>query len=175
MIISFAWTSRAVLARFPDGRPAKTKTRRDWNIDYAAQFPANSIHKAYDKNPRVHGRHIADVRILKDPYQQRTGFMTEHDYEDEGLLWMEENGVMVPARNENRHKYPEQSPREFFEDWRSRNQLLYVVEFEVIDFIKRPPVGSAGYVQATRPFMSGSPFTSYRDEDEREWARVGKG
>lgn len=142
MIISFAWTSRAVLAKFPDGRPAKWKTRRGWDEDYAAQFPASSIHKAYDKNPRVHGHHIADVMILKDPYLQRTGHMTETDYEAEGLLWMEQNGIVVPARNENHRVLKEQTPRDFFEAWRERNELVYVVEFQVIEWTPRPALGT---------------------------------
>ncbi|MDV2988553.1 MAG: hypothetical protein P3T54_00100 [Dehalogenimonas sp.] len=120
MIISFAWTTNAFLA----GR--KRKTRRNWAPQYARRFKAGTSHQAYDKNPRIGGHQIGTVGIERDPYLQRTSMMTEDDFEAEGFKWMEENGISMRGV----------SPRQFFEDWKAADELVFVVEFETLECLK---------------------------------------
>src|SRR3712207_3360782 len=66
MMISFAWTTPALLA----GK--KTVTRRDWSDDYARRFRPGLIVDAYDQSPRRGGRKIGTIRIVsvrKEPLQ----------------------------------------------------------------------------------------------------------
>ena len=48
--------------------------------------------------------------------------MNEFDYETEGLLWIEGNGHLIKGK----------TPRKFFEDWKQKNDLLWVVDFKKI-------------------------------------------
>ena len=114
MIISFAWTTPALMA----GR--KHKTRRSWPESYAKKFHAGQIVDGYDRSPRYGGKLARKIRLLKDPYQQPTEQMTEQDFEDEGFKWMEEQKMLMRGR----------SPREFFEEWKEAGELVWVVEFD---------------------------------------------
>jgi hypothetical protein len=81
MIISFAWTTDVFL----QGR--KTATRRHWDDKYAQRFKPRMIVDAYDKNPRIGGKKIGQIKVTKI-YKQRLGDMTEDDLTKEGgLLW----------------------------------------------------------------------------------------
>jgi hypothetical protein len=51
--------------------------------------------------------------------------MTPHDYELEGLAWMERNGLLIRK----------QPPRVFFDNWKRENESVYVVDFQPIDLI----------------------------------------
>ena len=114
MIISFAWTTDSFLAN------AKDMTRRYWKDSHARKFKEGTIVDAYDKLPYRGGEKIGKIKIVKRPYQQRTGEMTEVDYKREGLLWMEQNNVTING----------QKPRDFFEKWKKKNDLVWVVEFK---------------------------------------------
>lgn len=113
MIITFAWTTAAVQA----GR--KCRTRRYWLPEYAARFKLGRPHKAYDRSPRNHGHCFATIELTREPYLQSTADMTEEDYEAEGLAWMEEQGLTIRGK----------TPRHFFEDWKARGEMVYVVCF----------------------------------------------
>jgi len=80
MIISFAWTTDAILDR------SKKVTRRDWSDDYAARFHAGDLIQGYDKSPRNGGVKISTCRITEDPYKELLGKMPEEDFELEGGL-----------------------------------------------------------------------------------------
>lgn len=80
-IISFAWTTKALL----DG--TKTVTRRCWSDNYAKRFRKGDIVQAYDKSPRVGGKRVALIRLLKTPYRQDVSELTEEDVLKEGALW----------------------------------------------------------------------------------------
>jgi hypothetical protein len=121
MMISFAWTTLALLCG------EKTKTRRSWSDDYAAKFKAGMLVDAYDKSPRIGGLKIGEIEIRCDPLLQRTGNMTENDYKDEGLKWMEENSIYVPARMVGSKRVESMKPREFFEQWKLSDELVYMV------------------------------------------------
>lgn len=59
MIISFAWTTQALL----DGR--KTVTRREWSDGHAAKFKPGDLVDAWDKTPRCKGsKKVAVIRIV---------------------------------------------------------------------------------------------------------------
>ncbi len=86
MIISFAWTTKALLA----GK--KRCTRREWSEKYFQQWvrayrAGNLIHDAYDKTPRAGGKKVATIRLTCEPYKERLGDMLESDVLEEGGLW----------------------------------------------------------------------------------------
>lgn len=114
MLISFAWTRGPFLADI------KTVTRRHWRNSYAHKFQEGMIVDAYDKLPYRGGVIIGQIRLTKQPYLQRTGLMTEEDYVREGLQWMEDNKKKVKGEH----------PRKFFDDWKKKDDLVWVVEFE---------------------------------------------
>ena len=58
MIISFAWTTAALL----DGR--KTVTRREWSDAHAAKFKPGDLVDAYDRSPRFKGKKVGVIRII---------------------------------------------------------------------------------------------------------------
>jgi len=116
MIISFAWTTDALLAE------RKKVTRRDWSKEYAAKFRQGTVHDAYDRLPRVHGKKVGNVRIATPPYPERTRDIPDADFELEGLGYMEEKGLLIQKK----------TPRKFFEDWRQSSQVLFVVRFDLV-------------------------------------------
>jgi len=116
MIISFAWTTYAFLAR------RKTVTRREWDDEYAERFKTGSIHQAYDKSPRYGGKQIGRIQILsitREPIVK----MPESDYDAEGFKYMEEQGLTI-------WKKP---PRQAFERWKPNGGSYWVVRFKVLE------------------------------------------
>ncbi len=113
MIISFAWTTAAFLAG------EKTCTRRNWSPEYAAKFKVGSIHQAYDKNPRIGGHKIGELRILRDPYPEPVLYAPESDYEHEGLAWMDVHGLLIQGM----------TGWNFWRQWKEENPTVYVIRF----------------------------------------------
>lgn len=67
MIISFAWTTEAFLLGL------KTVTRRDYDDAYAARFRPGTIHDAWDRSPRAHGKKVGRLLIVsvrREPVQR---------------------------------------------------------------------------------------------------------
>lgn len=116
LIVSFGWTVAALMAG------AKSCTRRNWNDNYAHKFHCGMEVQAWDRLPRAGGQKVALIRLTADVYQQRTGLMDANDYRLEGLLWMEMQGIKIKG----------QHPREFFEQWKEADELVYVVRFQLI-------------------------------------------
>ena len=114
MFISFSWTTKPFLA------DAKDVTRRYWKESHAKKFKTGMIVDAYDKLPYKGGQKIGSIRITKEPFQQYTGMMTELDYKREGLSYMETSGITINGKK----------PRKFFDDWKEKNDLVWVVEFQ---------------------------------------------
>ena len=86
MIISFAWTTPALLA----GR--KTCTRRLWSERtywslVKAWHRRQRLHQAWDKSPLAGGRQVGWIRLTCKPYRQRLADMPESDLEAEGFPW----------------------------------------------------------------------------------------
>ncbi len=120
MLISFNWTLEAFLAG------AKICTRRSWNDDYAAKFIG--VYKrgdpvdAWDKLPRAHGKPIGKILLTEMPIKQRTGLMTEQDFIDEGLFWMQCQCIMIQGKQ----------PQYFFRDWKLSNEDVWVIRFKKV-------------------------------------------
>lgn len=120
-IISFAWTTPALLA----GR--KSVTRREWVPKWARSFRAGEVCQAYDRSPRLHGIHIANIKLRSAPYLQSVAIAPDSDYEAEGLAYLEEIGALVGSG-------PDGSlPSQFWNDWRAGGEELFVVRFELLE------------------------------------------
>ena len=115
-IISYAWTTPALIAL------RKRCTRREWDDAYALTWHKGDYAAAYDRLPRAGGKQIGIVRLTASPYKERTGLMPDADYDNEGLKWMEEQGLLILEKN----------PREFWEEWRASDEELWVVRFDPI-------------------------------------------
>ncbi len=127
MIISFAWTTPALLAG------AKTMTRREWSAAHAAKFRAGQLVDAWDHVPRVKGaRKVGTIRITRDPWQQRTGLMTEDDFRREGIAWLVQHGIK-PHEVHGEGAWPAHDWRQWWDSWRRADKLVYVVEFERVE------------------------------------------
>jgi len=120
MFISFAWTTDPFLA------DAKDMTRRYWTIRHAMFFRKGMIVDAYDRLPHRKGKKIGEIKILKKPYPQPTGQMTEEDFKREGLEWMQKNNQKIKG----------QDARAFFEEWKQKNDTVWVLEFEKLPWDK---------------------------------------
>ena len=114
MIISFAWTTPALLAG------AKTMTRREWMASHGARFHAGDLVDAWDHSPRAHSKKVATIRITRTPYQAWSTDLTEEDYDREGFNWLKAHGLW-------------QEVGEVVEAWGRERRLLWVVEFELVD------------------------------------------
>ncbi len=132
-IISFAWTTPAVVAR------RKTQTRRQWSDSYAKMFKANDICQGYDKGPRVGGQLISLVRLTRDPWIQNTSEMGDDDFQYEGFEYMEEQRILFRG----------QPVREFFKEWKAAAEDLYVVDFSYVDNLAC--IGECGYAHCSSP------------------------
>lgn len=86
MIISFAWTTDALLAGH------KHCTRRMWDEKYLAQWQrafdrGHVIHDAYDRSPRIGGHKVGQIKLTCRPYRERLADMPDQDLIEEGGLW----------------------------------------------------------------------------------------
>ena len=129
LIISFAWTTAALLA-VDDGLDVKTCTRRSWNDDYARMFKAGTQVQGWDRSPRFKGQQVAVISLVQDAYPERTSMMPDEDYRREGLEWMEKQGILIRKLH----------PRDFWEQWKAADELVYVVRFQVLK--RLAPVGA---------------------------------
>lgn len=122
MIISFGWTTPALLAR------RKRVTRRDWDHDYAARFFEGQVCDAWNTSPRnVRGnpRKIATIRLTVKPYLEPAREAPDDDWEGEGFAYLTEIDRKV-----NGH-----TPEAMWRAWKLHNPMLYVVRFEVVEFV----------------------------------------
>lgn len=125
MIISFGWTSDALLAG------VKTVTRREWNANHAARFKQGMLCDAWNTAPRnVRGNphKIATIRIVS---VERSNAYPEDDYEREGLRWLQE---ARPAAGIPWNAGTILRPIGLWNLWLETLPLLWVVRFEVVDF-----------------------------------------
>ena len=115
-IISFAWTTPAFLAN------RKTRTRRDWNDDYAKTFKKGQLVAAYDRLARIGGKQIGIIELTETPFKEFTCKVQPEDWELEGFAYLESIGVRI-----NGH-----SPAEFWKQWLNSNKQLWVISFRRI-------------------------------------------
>ena len=120
LYISFAWTTKAFLIG------AKSRTRRYWTDEYAKRFIRafilQEVIAATDRQLRFGGKVIGEIILETKPRREATGLMTEDDYYAEGLAWMEQQGLLIR----------DQSPHEFFEEWKRKNDCPYIIDFRRI-------------------------------------------
>ncbi len=113
MIISFAWTTAALL----EGR--KTVTRREWTDKHAAKFKPGDLVDAWDKSPRFKGKKVAVIRIVAI-VRSDLGLLSQ--YPRWGKAELKREGGLWRTVNEFRNLFAELHP------WR--------VEFEVVSVVR---------------------------------------
>ena len=126
MIVSFAWTTPALLAG------AKTMTRREWSPAHAAKFHVGDLVDAWNQTPRVNSarrgiaiaRKVATIRITRAPHVAWSTDLTEEDYDREGFNWLKAHGEWVQVA-------------QVVEGWGVARRLLYVVEFKLVSVVGR--------------------------------------
>jgi hypothetical protein len=128
-IISFAWTSPAVLVG------QKTVTRRDWDPNYARRFRKGDEVLAYNRSQRAGGKPIARLRLTADPSWERDWDMPDSDYEGEGFAYLAQHPELLPKSN--RHAWMRNCSRESFDEWRfaDRDARSWVIRFELIEVL----------------------------------------
>jgi hypothetical protein len=132
VIISFAWTTPALLAG------AKTMTRRTWTDEHAAKFHSGDLVDAWNQTPRVNSarrgiaiaRKVATIRITRDPYLQDSREVRDEDYRREGFDWLVANGT--PQERDRALKIW----REWLDVHPRYSNLLHVVEFELVEVVR---------------------------------------
>lgn len=122
LIISFAWTTPALVAGF------KTCTRRDWLQKFAERWHKGTMAQAYDKSPRFKGVRVGHIELVRDPYRERTCDIPDEDYEAEGFGYMERNNILIRGK----------TPRQFWDAWRDGPGELWVVRFRLVDTCPQP-------------------------------------
>ena len=124
-IISFSWTSPALVAR------AKSCTRRDWNERYALSFREGELVQAWDRSPRVKGsRQIAWIRLTQDPSWEHMSSMPDSDYEAEGFKYFSEHPNL-----RGRNGVPLASSLPGFLAWRIGGGSMWVVRFKLEEIL----------------------------------------
>ena len=118
-IISFAWTTPALLAR------RKTVTRRDWVDHHAALFHKGDLIAAYNRQPRFGGHLVATIRLTADAYKESTAKAPPEDFEKEGFAYLDERRLMVAG----------DTPLEVWESWHESPSDWWVIRFEVVEVV----------------------------------------
>ena len=116
-IISFGWTSPAILAR------RKTVTRRDWKASYARTFHKGELLQAWDKSPRTRkGKKIGVIRLTAEPSYEPVNWAPNSDYEAEGFEYLDSIGARVNRK----------SPVHLWTTWLQGDVWKWVLRFEII-------------------------------------------
>ena len=123
-IISFAWTTPALVAR------RKTVTRRHWKERFALGFKEGEEVWAYDKQARNHGHAVAVIRLTRAPYLELYNDMPDDDFEAEGFKFFEEHPEQLPPGA----PWPEMNWNTF-DGLRRSPAMVWVVRFELMHTI----------------------------------------
>jgi hypothetical protein len=127
MNISFAWTVPALLAG------EKSRTRRQWDADYARRFTAGQQALAFDRSPRFAGRPVALIELTAAPVLEPISAMPDKDFEREGFGFFERHPEAVPASDPlGIRAY---GARRAFERWREAGGDYYIVDFKLLNKI----------------------------------------
>lgn len=120
MVISFAWTTPALVAG------QKTCTRRAWDARYAARFKSGQLVQAYDRQPRFRGKPVAIIRLTADPELQNTRDIPEEDYKREGFEYLQAAGIKVDGL----------LPQALWTAWQIIPRDMWVVRFELVRLLE---------------------------------------
>lgn len=99
----------------------KTRTRREWDDDYAKRFKIGDIVQAWDKLPRAHGKKVAEIKITEIK-KEDISFATTEDFEKEGFKFMEEKGLKIWDKD----------PANAFNEWVEAGGEYWVIDFIVL-------------------------------------------
>lgn len=120
MIVSFAWTTPALVAGF------KTCTRREWS-NRTISTALGALHgafvvDAYDRSTRQRGQPVARIKITS---VHASRLCPSDDWFNEGFEWLTRYGISLHGV----------TPRAIWQDFQTRpseEQPLTVVRFEVV-------------------------------------------
>jgi len=115
-IISFAWTTAALLAG------QKTCTRRKWDDGYASNFWERDYIQAYDRSPRYGGKRVAVIQLTCKPYKEALCHVPDSDWYTEGFEYLTNIGAKVNGI----------APQQLWEEWKRTKAKIWVIRFEVI-------------------------------------------
>ena len=121
MIISFAWTTPAVVIR------QKCATRRDWSDKTISQFEGacltGALVDAWDKSPRFGGKCFGQVKIIEVITKEDSRAIRDSAWREEGFHILTLLGCTIG-------KF---SPADVWEFWKTENeQDQTVVRFELV-------------------------------------------
>jgi hypothetical protein len=116
-IISFAWTTSALLAG------EKTVTRRNWKAKWALGFHAGDLVAAYDRDTRYGGRRVGTIRLTSDPVLESTLAAPPTDWRAEGFEYLQSRAIEVDGM----------LPYRLWTAWKLVPQQLWVVRFEMVE------------------------------------------
>lgn len=126
MIISFSWTTPALLAG------QKTVTRRDWKPEHAAKFKAGQLLDAWNTTPRnVRGNphKVAVIRLTQDPYLELSSEIPDADWYGEGFEYAMEHDLRFERKT---------TARQVWDFWKTSPHYQWVVRFEVVEYLEGP-------------------------------------
>jgi len=120
VIVSFAWTSAALLSGH------KSCTRREWDPVHAEHYRAGMVVDAWDRLPRVKGaKRIGTIRVSRPPYRQMSHLTLPEDFHREGFAWLQRYGTTDDVVRVS----------EIWAGWRTHPVDLWVLEFELVSTI----------------------------------------
>jgi hypothetical protein len=128
-LISFAWTTPSLVA----GR--KTMTWRDWNERYALSFCAGERVQAWDRLPRNHGRQVALIELTDVPKRMMSSWLTDDDYEAEGLAYLAEHPEVWPKTIFRQPFTADAVSRERFDYFRELGEIGWCIRFKLIEVL----------------------------------------
>lgn len=121
MILSFAWTTPAVVVR------VKTQTRRDWTPRtfsmYKRAMSEGRLVDAYDRSPRFGGKPFGQIRITGLVESEDSRTIPDNSWFKEGFHVLAMLGAKIGGS----------SPEDVWRFWKERNeQEQNVVDFELV-------------------------------------------
>lgn len=148
MIISFGWTTPALLAcrvhrgslldcHCPPAFGVKGVTRRVWTTKHRERvrerlddvpFEAwNTVPRNTRANPHMVGTIVISSADLTNEYP-------DDDWEEEGFAWMQENGLTLPMPGSKSRKLV--TPEQIWETWRRERPWFTRVAFCLDSYVK---------------------------------------
>lgn len=140
MIISFGWTTPALLA----GRKTRTRRVHTARTRYSLWHAegGGELVDAWNTGPRnVRGNphKIAELDLRWPgvrPDDVVSGDYPDEDWDREGFAYMQENGLLLPMPGSNTTKLC--TPEQVWETWRRERPVFSVYDFDVFEYLEGP-------------------------------------